>query len=495
MGKRRPESQAAEASVDVSHKETKLADPQPNIANVDEGMGEFEDNWGDDMEGDDDEGEVVIAPDSDDEDEQMQKDLLQEDEENEAPLQVYLPGQKLGENEVLVADQSAYQMLHTMNVEWPCLSFDIARDNLGAGRTAFPMTSYVVAGSQADQVNSNKIYVMKMSSLHKTKNDGGDDMDDDDDDDIDEDPILESRTVSHVGGINRIRLMHHPEVHIAATMAETGKVHIYDLSQHILALDTPGLAPSSDLAPMHTITQHGTTEGYAIDWSSVQIGHLLTGDCRSRIFLTTKTPASFVTDSTPFTGHTSSVEDIQWSPSQSNVFASSSADGTIRIWDARDKRKPQLTVAAHTTDVNVISWNRTSSSGHVLASGADSGEFSIWDLRTWPSSNGTPDPLAIFKWHQAPITSIDWHPTESSVLAASGADDQVTIWDLALERDEEEAAMTTIASGKVVEVPPQLLFIHQGQHNVKEIHWHKQMPGTLLSTAYDGFNIFKTINS
>ena len=78
------------------------------------------------------------------------------------------------------------------------------------------------------------------------------------------------------------------------------------------------------------------------------------------------------------------------------------------------------------------------------------------------------------------------------MLAVAGDDDQVTIWDLALERDAEEEPTMTADD---VEVPPQLLFIHQGQQIVKEIHWHKQIPGCLASTAFSGFNIFKTINS
>lgn len=113
------------------------------------------------------------------------------------------------------------------------------------------------------------------------------------------------------------------------------------------------------------------------------------------------------------------------------------------------------------------------------------------------TSAPAPAPVASFKWHTAPITAIEWHPTEDSTFAASGADDQITLWDLAVEQDEDEAGTKEILSAqgqKLKDVPPQLLFVHQGQSDVKELHWHPQIPGAVVSTAADGFNVFKTIS-
>lgn len=96
--------------------------------------------------------------------------------------------------------------------------------------------------------------------------------------------------------------------------------------------------------------------------------------------------------------------------------------------------------------------------------------------------------MANFRHHTAPITSIEWAPQDESVLCLSSADNQTTIWDLSVEADDEDMGA---ADPALAEYPPQLLFIHQGQSNVKEIHHHPQIPGVVISTAEDGFNIFK----
>jgi ribosome assembly protein RRB1 len=339
------------------------------------------------------------------------------------PTQTFIPGRHvLSKDEILEPDQSAYEMLHRMNVAWPCLSFDILRDNLGDERRKYPATVFSVTGTQADSAKKNEILVLKMSSLHKTQNDDGEahgfsylrfaiyysseDSDGDDEEDegaLDENAVLEHKSIPYIGGINRIRAQPMPgnapstQSYHVASWSETGKVHIHNIRPYLQAFDMPD-APfdsSKYKNPVHTVSAHGTFEGFALDWAastnaagSISGLRLLSGDIASKIYLTTSTTSGFNTSTTPFTSHTSSIEDLQWSPSEGTVFASCSADRSIRIWDVRVKgRKSAMAVeGAHENDVNVISWNKLASASYLLVSGGDEGGIKVWDLRGWNKS-------------------------------------------------------------------------------------------------------------
>jgi ribosome assembly protein RRB1 len=94
-------------------------------------------------------------------------------------IAIYNPKKyRLAEDEELDYSNEAYTIFHRLNVEWPCLSFDIINDLMGLYRTEFPMTSYIVAGSQASQNFENRLYVLKMSNLLKTQNDSDSEYED-----------------------------------------------------------------------------------------------------------------------------------------------------------------------------------------------------------------------------------------------------------------------------------------------------------------------------
>ncbi len=117
----------------------------------------------------------------------------------------------------------------------------------------------------------------------------------------------------------------------------------------------------------------------------------------------------------------------------------------------------------------------------------------IWDLRSF-----RPDGfVANLAFHRGPVTSVEWSRFESSMLATASADNSVCFWDLAVERDAEEeaAAMATGANARAPEdLPPQLMFMHLGLTDPKELRWCHQIPGMVVTTAADGFNVFKPAN-
>ncbi|KAK6617142.1 hypothetical protein RUM43_014744 [Polyplax serrata] len=433
---------------------------------------------------------------------------------DEAPVtegKIYPPAVRVGSQLKMIAKHRA-----------PCLSFDIIQDELGTNRTEFPHTCYLVAGTQASKSNENCILVMKTSNLHKTqKKEEEEEDDEDDNEDSDEEeneetrPRMDYASMAHYGCVNRIRSTIAKNTILAASWSEQGKVNIWDLKQQIQAVNDMKLLAKYRLddvnvhsKPLFTFSGH-QSEGFALDWCPTSegfifcimgrtniivshaidasipvLGMLVTGDCKRNIHLWNVHESGWKVDQRPLIGHTDSVEDLQWSPNERHVLCSASVDKTMRIWDTRatGRKACMVTVEkAHESDVNVIHWNRNDP---FIVSGGDDGVIHVWDLRQLKTGKS----VATFKHHTAPVTTVEWHPTESTIFATGGEDNQIALWDLSVEKDDE--AMEE----DVENVPPQLLFIHQGQQEIKELHWHTHIPGLVISTALNGFNIFRTIS-
>lgn len=65
--------------------------------------------------------------------------------------------------------------------------------------------------------------------------------------------------------------------------------------------------------------------------------------------------------------------------------------------------------------------------------GGDDGFLHVWDLRRFQDKT----PVAIFKHHTEAVTTVEWHPKDSAVFASGGSDNQIALWDLSVERDQD----------------------------------------------------------
>jgi len=63
------------------------------------------------------------------------------------------------------------------------------------------------------------------------------------------------------------------------------------------------------------------------------------------------------------------------------------------------------------------------------------------------------------------------------------SDNKLTVWDFSVEPEKDEPINT--------EIPPQLMFLHLGQKNIRELRFHPYYDSVIVSTAEDSYNIFK----
>lgn len=362
---------------------------------------------------------------------------------------------------------SIYRCYFQMQFEWPCLSFDVLRDDLGSpeSRLRYPHTAYFVSATQASEDAENQLLVTKISELNPTK------YDDDLDESLLVDPNVKVIGNSHPSIANRVRSMPQ-QWNIVATWSQSGSVYIWDIGEAIFA-SNGDTNQNLETYPIAECANNGV-EGFGLAWSRINQGILAMGDDNGLINLWSETETTF-TNVSSLQAYSQSIEDIVFSPQEANVFACCTVGGYIQLWDTNSLATPAIQIQAYPDDIdcNVIDWNPIQK--NLLISGSDDGVIKVWDLR-----NPAQPLVQLPSHHTDSITSIEWNPHDEAEFACSSEDGRVTIWDLSVEAfdpgEKEEG------------IPDQLLFEHS-HDDPKELHYHPQIP-SMIAVMGATFDVF-----
>ncbi|CAI9086989.1 OLC1v1020937C1 [Oldenlandia corymbosa var. corymbosa] len=181
---------------------------------------------------------------------------------------------------------------------------------------------------------------------------------------------------------------------------------------------------SSSVEPVATLNNSKTSEYCApltsFDWNEVEPRRIGTSsvDTTCTIWDIEKRVVE-----TQLIAHDKEVYDIAWG--EAGVFASVSGDGSVRIFDLRDKEHSTIIYESPQPETPLLrlAWNKQDLR-YMATITMDSNKIVILDIRS-PAM-----PVAELERHQGSVNAISWAPQSCRHICSGGDDGQALIWEL-----------------------------------------------------------------
>jgi len=183
------------------------------------------------------------------------------------------------------------------------------------------------------------------------------------------------------------------------------------------------------------------------------------------------------------------VTQAAWNSQVSHILATSSASGSVVVWDLRQK-KPWCELRVESScPVSDVAWNPTQGL-HLMTASEGAGGLKLWDLRA-----STSMPLTTLEGgHAGGVLSMDWCPHDDTLLVSCGNDNRTLLWDLYSLRpiaeipSVDEAGSAAGQNGQNGGQRPNDFYgggLGSSQQKRYDVSWSPQRRGVVSTCSFD----------